>query len=102
MSDEVRGALPISGVTMPAWILRYDGDGVCQSPLTHQDLLDHLHSSSYSDVILFSHGWNNDFDAALGLYRRLLTAFEGLFAKNTAPRPNLCRDRLAERVDGLR
>jgi hypothetical protein len=87
MSDEVRGALPIPGVAMPTWILRYDAEGVCRSPLTRSDLLDHLKGTKHSDVILFSHGWNNDFDAALELYGRFLTAFEGLLPTYPATRP---------------
>ncbi len=87
MPDDVRGAVPISGVAMPTWILRYDAAGACKSPLTRSDLLNHLKGTDHSDVILFSHGWNNDFDAALGLYGRFLTAFEGLFPTYPATRP---------------
>lgn len=71
---------------MPTWILRYNENGTCKSPLTLGDFLNHLKTADHSDVILFSHGWNNDFDAALSLYGRFLTAFEALFPAHPASR----------------
>lgn len=85
MSGDVRGPLPIEGVRMPTWILRFDADGATTSSLTRSDLLGQLSSSNATDVVVFSHGWNNDFDAATGLYGRFLRAFEALPA---AQRPS--------------
>ncbi|MBV6520160.1 MAG: hypothetical protein MNPFHGCM_00265 [Gemmatimonadaceae bacterium] len=86
MSDEIRGPLQLSGIQMPTWILRYNADGICESPLTRGDLLERLRAEEHSDVILFSHGWNNDFDAASRLYGRFLAAFEGLLPSHPANR----------------
>lgn len=70
------GPFPIDGATMPTWIIRFDERGQCTSPATAQALLDHLKAQSYSDILLFSHGWNTDFSGATALYRDYLAAFE--------------------------
>jgi hypothetical protein len=87
MSEQIRGAVTIPGVVMPTWVLRYDAAGTCTSPVTRSDLLECLKTHDHSDVILFSHGWNNDFAAACGLYGRFLQAFEQLVRTYPPPRP---------------
>jgi hypothetical protein len=67
---------------MPTWLLRFDKQGVCQSPQTRTALLEHLRTVARSDVILFSHGWNNDFDTAAALYAEFLRHFEQAVASH--------------------
>jgi Alpha/beta hydrolase of unknown function (DUF900) len=74
----ITGPFPLDGVRMPTWVLRFDKHGACTSPSTRTLLLDKLRSGAHSDVVLFSHGWNNDFDDATALYARFLRAFEAL------------------------
>ncbi|HEV2514137.1 MAG TPA: hypothetical protein VGV07_02715 [Devosia sp.] len=70
------GPFPIDGARMPTWIIRFDERGQCTSPATARALLDHLRAAPYSDILLFSHGWNTDFSGAVALYRDFLAAFE--------------------------
>ncbi len=79
------GPVPIDGVRMPTWLLRFEADGASVSADTRQKLLDELRAHSRSDVFIFSHGWNNDFDAAVDLYREFMHNFEQL--ERDHPRP---------------
>ena len=51
------------GRTVDLYLLRFSADGGLLSPRTQQHLADHL--AEYTEVFLFSHGWNNTFDDAL-------------------------------------
>ena len=79
------GPYPLKGVGMPTWLVRFDKHGACTSPATRAVLLDKLHGAPPSDVIVFSHGWNNDFDDASNMYAEFLHNFEAL---NAAHMPN--------------
>jgi hypothetical protein len=74
------GPYPIDGATMPTWIIRFDERGQCTSPATSRTLLDHLANQPYSDILVFSHGWNTDFSGAVALYRDFLAAFRQVCA----------------------
>ncbi|MBZ8140521.1 hypothetical protein CLD22_11495 [Rubrivivax gelatinosus] len=80
------GPFPLDGVQMPTWLLRFDKHGACTSPATRELLLERLRSGAHSDLILFSHGWNNDFDDAAGMYARFLQAFEAQAAAHPIER----------------
>jgi hypothetical protein len=80
MRTEIQGPYPLAGVAMPTWLVRYDSLGRCTSPLSRQALLDHLPAGGYTDVIAFSHGWNNPFADAANLYATFLQRFELLVA----------------------
>ncbi len=75
------GTHPLAGVQMPTWLLRFDEHGACTSPATRGQLLAQVHGSPPSDVIVISHGWNNDFGDASGMYAELLQRFEALCAE---------------------
>ncbi len=56
---------------VPLYVVAYDRDGTCTSPETAEHITAEL--TKYSDVFLMSHGWNNDWNAALALYRSWIT-----------------------------
>lgn len=58
---------------VPFYIIRFDEDGNCLSPETLEHLL-HI-SAGKTDVVLFSHGWKNDWKDATGRYERFLEQF---------------------------
>jgi hypothetical protein len=72
----ITGPFPLANVEMPTWVLRFDKNGACTSPATRALLLDLVKQGGHSDIILFSHGWNNDFDDATDMYARFLREFE--------------------------
>lgn len=75
--------VPISAAeTAPFYALRFDREGRSQGPRTQQHLVDALAASEFSDVYLFSHGWNNDWAAALDRYKRFMESFRRLRAEH--------------------
>lgn len=58
---------------VPFYVIQFDRDGVCTSPDALASLL--AASRTSSDVFLFSHGWNNDWEAATGRYDRFIEHF---------------------------
>jgi pimeloyl-ACP methyl ester carboxylesterase len=80
MSTEVPAPYPLRDVVMPSWLIRYDRRGDCRSPLTRQAFLDHLRAGDFTDIVAFSHGWNNAFGDAATLYAEFLRRFERLVA----------------------
>src|ERR1700733_5603338 len=53
----------------PFYVLRFDESGTLKSEKTQAHLISALQLGDYSDIYVFSHGWNNTFDDALNLYR---------------------------------
>ena len=53
---------------VPFYVITYDKHGTCTSPAALDQLIET--SKSKSDVIVFSHGWNNDWQAATSRYER--------------------------------
>lgn len=82
------GPYPLEGARMPTWLLRFDKHGACTSPATREKLLQTLRDAPPSDLIFFSHGWNNDFDEAAEMYARFLRQFETHTAAHPVVRPN--------------
>ena len=80
------GPYPLRDVHMPTWLLRFDEHGACTSPATRAQLLDKVRAESPTDIIVFAHGWNNDFDDAAGMYAELLQRFEAACADHPPQR----------------
>jgi pimeloyl-ACP methyl ester carboxylesterase len=73
------------GADFPYYIIPFDKDGRCEGPKT----LDHLiaHAQGHSDVFLFSHGWNNDWSAAIVRYESFIRGFMKLRSEHSLPAP---------------
>lgn len=63
------------GGRMPYYIIPFDKRGVCQGPETRAHLLRELENGGYSDVFLFSHGWNNDWTVATERYENFIGGY---------------------------
>ena len=89
------------GGKAPFYVIPFDEDGVCTGPVTRQHLLDTLGQRSYTDVFLFSHGWNNTWPSAIKRYEDFISGFAGTRAQyplaGPAFRPLLAGVFLAER-----
>ena len=59
--------------TAPLYLLSFDKTGWLHDPSTVEYLVQRIHSKDFSDVYLLSHGWNNEFNFAVELYRELFT-----------------------------
>lgn len=84
---EVRpaGPYPLDGIDLETWLVRFDKNGVCTSPGTSTALLAALAAKPTSPVLLFSHGWNNDFADAVGLYRAFLSRLQEVLQTHPLP-----------------
>ena len=59
----------------PWYIIPFDKHGTCTGPLTRKDLLGDVSGKKFSDVFIFSHGWNNDWEAASNRYESFIAGF---------------------------
>lgn len=62
----------------PLYLLSFDKQGICISPQTRVRALMAAAGGKYSDVHVYSHGWNNVFDEALAHYKEFFTEYLAL------------------------
>jgi hypothetical protein len=70
------GPTHLDGVEFETWLLKFDKSGVCTSPQTRAALLQRLGAVPDTPIVLFSHGWNNEFGDATGLYAGFLAQLQ--------------------------
>jgi len=80
--DDAAGpSLMIGGDGQPAiplYLLAFDKQGRCTSPRTRAAVLADANSGRYTDLHIYSHGWNNVFDEAVRHYTEFFTEYAGL------------------------
>jgi pimeloyl-ACP methyl ester carboxylesterase len=73
-------------MTVPFYVVPFDQDGRCTGPVTRGDLLKNLaeaeeeRNTPYSDIFLFSHGWNTTWPRAVEAYETFINGFATLHA----------------------
>ncbi|WP_346623816.1 hypothetical protein [Blastococcus montanus] len=67
------------GAGNPFWILQYDKQGASRSPETLEQVRTAVGSGGFTDIVVFSHGWNNDWDAATRRYDHFADGVVGQF-----------------------
>lgn len=70
----------------PFWMLQYDKRGASRSPETLAEARRAVRSGDFTDVVVFSHGWNNDWDAATARYDDFVDGFVGQLPDDPARR----------------
>jgi hypothetical protein len=70
--------LSVDGVEAPWYIIPFDKDGTCTGPRTCADLIKRAREGHFTDIFLFSHGWNNDWKAATARYDDFITKYSAL------------------------
>jgi pimeloyl-ACP methyl ester carboxylesterase len=73
------------GTQSPYRVVPFDKHGACTGPRTRDEVV--AASAEATDVFVFSHGWNNDWDAANDRYRRFVAEYTQLREK-TWPEPD--------------
>ena len=63
------------GKKAPLYLVSFDQDGLCTAPQTRQALVEAARSGGFTDVFVFSHGWNNDWPTATRRYRDFFADF---------------------------
>lgn len=79
--DAVGPSLTISGgggADVPLYLISFDKHGDCMAPRTRAALLAEAASGRYTDLHIYSHGWNNVFDEAVRHYAEFFTEYCGL------------------------
>ena len=71
----------VQGADAPLYLIPFDKKGRCEGPKTLAHMLAAADSGAFTDVHVFSHGWNNVFEDAVGLYREF---FDEYFALRSA------------------
>lgn len=80
--------LTIEGdVQVPFYIIPFDKRGQCVGPETRQHLIEALRTGGYTDVFLFSHGWNNDWSVSVRRYESFIDGFAQMRRARNLPRP---------------
>ena len=74
-------------LTAPWYIIPFDKLGTCTAPLTWKHLLGSVAADGFSDVFLFSHGWNNDWETASRRYEEFIGGFIRTRAEQELPYP---------------
>ncbi|HZB27655.1 MAG TPA: hypothetical protein VE282_03760 [Gemmatimonadales bacterium] len=69
---------------VPWYVIPFDKQGTSTAPKTRAHLLATLGVGGFTDVFLFSHGWNNDWSAATDRYRRFIDEFSAVRGKQPA------------------
>ena len=65
----------VGGPPAPFFMAPFDKHGNCEAPATRARLLEELAAGRYTDVFVFSHGWNNDWQTAVGSYQHFINGF---------------------------
>jgi hypothetical protein len=68
------------GEKFPFYVIKFDKEGLCVTPQTRASLADALRNGAYTDLYLFSHGWNNTPKDAIETYRRWIKGYQSLRA----------------------
>ena len=64
-----------SGSEAPWYIIPFNEHGHCVAPSTQDHLLSALRDDAYTDIFLFSHGWNNDWHKVVDLYENFIKGY---------------------------
>lgn len=59
---------PLAG--LPFFLFDFDENGAIRDPAQHAATVEAISTQPFTDLFVFSHGWNNDRSTALNLYRR--------------------------------
>jgi hypothetical protein len=68
-------------MSIPMFEVQFDKDGNQVIPSQEKDIIEALTApnNSFTDVVVISHGWNNDMDEARTLYRTFFSSLEQVF-----------------------
>lgn len=77
--------LPDGSGSFPYYVIPFDKKGRCEGPQTREHLLNAC--KDCSDVFLFSHGWNNDWETATKRYASFIKGFIKMRQENKLSTP---------------
>ena len=63
------------GSSAPYYIIPFDKKGTCSGPQTRTHLIGAVGDQGFTDIFLFSHGWNNDWTVATNRYEHFMRGY---------------------------
>lgn len=75
------------GTDVPYYVIPFDKQGRCEGPETRRHLIESAKREGYTDLFLFSHGWNNDWTVATERYEDFIRGYMGMRQKHSLPMP---------------
>lgn len=70
---------------VPCYLVRFDKRGALVSREAVEHLIAAIAADTMTDVLIYSHGWNNDFEAATALYDQFLNGVSRMAAAHAVP-----------------
>jgi hypothetical protein len=70
---------------VPWYMVPFDKAGRATGPLTARELVDRAAGGDFSDLVLFSHGWNNDWVQATARYQSFVDGYLDLLGERPPP-----------------
>ena len=64
--------LSLGAAGTPWYMISYDRRGRSTSPRTCAEIVDRVEQGAFTDVVLFSHGWNNDWIESTSRYESFI------------------------------
>ena len=74
--------------TVPWYVIPFDEHGTCTGPRTRDDLVQRARTGGFTDIVVFCHGWNNDWRQATGRYDDFFNGFVRMRAERGLPVPD--------------
>jgi hypothetical protein len=65
-----------NGFKVPFYVVKFDSQGICVTPKTSAALTGAVRDGTFTDLYLFSHGWNNTPKDAIATYRRWIEGYQ--------------------------
>ena len=76
------------GTEVPYYIIPFDKNGRSDGPQTRAHLVDAVRNGRFTDVFLFSHGWNNDWTVATKRYEDFMNGYMAMRRAHGLPVAN--------------
>jgi len=73
---------------VPWYVMPFDAAGRSKAPATRAHLLETVRRESFTNIFLFSHGWNNDWRAATARYEAFFDEFRRVRAAHSPDAPS--------------
>ncbi|RZU49500.1 hypothetical protein EV385_1252 [Krasilnikovia cinnamomea] len=73
------------GTAVPWYVVPFDSDGACTGPRTRDDLVNRARGGGFTDIVIFCHGWNNDWRQATGRYDDFFNGYVRLRTERALP-----------------
>lgn len=67
---------PLNGISIDSWFIHLNEKGDFINGKGFDELVRDVNNNKVTDIILFSHGWNNDLETARDLYTNFMTEWQ--------------------------